>query len=694
MTEKDCCLKDFKIGKLLGEGAFSKVKLATHQATGFKLAVKIIDKSTALAPRVKEKINENSNSEQDGTVSSIASLENEVKLLLRLDHPNIVKIYQVIDGQKECHVIMQYAVGGEMVEYLADKGCLSDAESQKYFRQLVSGLDHMHLANVVHRDLKLENLLLDANRNLLISDFGLGRTFESTKLHLLETYCGTPNYAAVELICGIPYVGVKADIWSAGVVLYFFQTGQPPFVGATISKLYEQVKALSYPILPKFTPTFIHLLQRIFVKDPAERISMDDLRNDAWVTSEGKLPPVPRITPKFSGTDDWNLTKNVSGIKNTEDSNFIVYNFHAIPSSTLALDPIKIDRRKSVSVVRRKTISVKGQQPNMEDILAAGACRPSASDISKDSPNLDDSKKSSFIDTKKPSFSETKKPSFVDSKRSSFVIGAGVVTIAQAPEINIVVDTVESKINFPSSNNALGESKREDSFSATPRTPLRKRAQTIAPSTLAQSIKVEPMETPVSIKRNNTMLERKSKDHLNVNVGDGRNSFLGVGRSFSDDQPSSPVVGTSARPSIVAHRMSTVSPVPLVEGSPETIEPNMDEITKWHEIHRPPAKIRTIKFGFRPNTTSSMEPANMFQDIHKALLSISNSEIINFKRTPDIYQFVCEAKEGNDVEFDVEICKVWLLSLHAVRFRRIRGDGMRFKKITDNIIDHLDWKNQ
>lgn len=89
-----------------------------------------------------------------------------------------------------------------MVEYLADKGCLSDSESQKYFRQLVSGLDHMHHANVVHRDLKLENLLLDANRNLLISDFGLGRTFESTKLHLLETYCGTPNYAAVELICG------------------------------------------------------------------------------------------------------------------------------------------------------------------------------------------------------------------------------------------------------------------------------------------------------------------------------------------------------------------------------------------------------------------------------------------------------------------------------------------------------------
>ncbi|KAJ3311308.1 Map microtubule affinity-regulating kinase [Boothiomyces sp. JEL0838] len=673
MTEKDSCLKDFKIGRLLGEGAFSKV------------AVKIIDKSTALAPRVNGKVNENNEPKQEGNPSLISSLENEVKLLLRLDHPNVVKIYQVIDGPKECHVIMQYAVGGEMVEYLADKGCLSDSESQKYFRQLVSGLDHMHHANVVHRDLKLENLLLDANRNLLISDFGLGRTFESTKLHLLETYCGTPNYAAVELICGIPYIGVKADIWSAGVVLYFFQTGQPPFVGATIAKLYEQVKALSYPILPKFTPAFIHLLKKIFVKDPAERISMEELRNDPWVTSEGKLPPVPRILPKFSGTDDWNLTKNVFGICSTEDSNFIVYNFHPIPNSSLASDMVKIDRRKSVSVVRRKTISVKGQQPNMDEIMAAGCQKAVGSPLAKEQFHLEDFMKSSFSETKTPSANESIEPAVLDGESNK----------QKSPENNNIAQPNENIIEFPASNQKSGELK-EGSPKSIPQTPLRKRAQTISPSQLAPTIRVESTEPPClnkieSIKRSNSMLEKKSKEDL---LGIDKRSFIGKRNSVSDGRTVSPGSTTPTRHSLVARRMSTVSPVPIVVGKPEDEEPSLEEITKWHEIHKPPSNIRTIKFGFRPNSTSSMGPANMFQDLHKALLAISDSEVFRFRRTADLYQFVCSVHDIYEVEFDVEICKVWLLSLHAVRFRRIRGDGMQFKITTDKIIDLLDWKNQ
>ncbi|KAJ3257982.1 hypothetical protein HK103_004116 [Boothiomyces macroporosus] len=587
----------------------------------------------------------------------------------------------------------QYAVGGEMVEYLADKGCLSDSESQKYFRQLVSGLDHMHLANVVHRDLKLENLLLDANRNLLISDFGLGRTFESTKLHLLETYCGTPNYAAVELICGIPYIGVKADIWSAGVVLYFFQTGLPPFVGATIAKLYEQVKALSYPILQKFTPAFIHLLKKIFVKDPAERISMEELRNDPWVTSEGKLPPVPRILPKFSGTDDWSLTKNVFGIHNTEDSNFIVYNFHPIPNSSLASDMVKIDRRKSVSVVRRKTISVKGQQPNMDEIMAAGCQKAVGSPLAKEPFHLEDCKKSSFSETKRPSFSETKTPSANESIEPAALDEES--NKQKSPESKNIAQPNENTIEFPVSNQKSGESK-DGSPKSIPRTPLRKRAQTISPSQLAPTIRVELTEPPSldkreSIKRSNSMLEKKSKEN---HLGIDKRSFIGERNSVSEDRTVSPGNATPTRHSLVAHRMSTVSPVPIVAGKQEDEEPSLEEITKWHEIHKPPSKIRTIKFGFRPNSTSSMEPANMFQDLHKALLAISDSEIFRFRRAADLYQFVCSVHDIYEVEFDVEICKVWLLSLHAVRFRRIRGDGMQFKRITDKIIDLLDWKNQ
>jgi serine/threonine protein kinase len=120
------------------------------------------------------------------TLNFINKLENEVQLLMRLDHPNVIRTYQVIDSEEECYVVMQYASGGEMMEYLAAKAKLSENEARKFFAQLISGLDHIHQANIVHRDLKLENLLLDEKNNVLITDFGLGRTYDSDRLQLLD----------------------------------------------------------------------------------------------------------------------------------------------------------------------------------------------------------------------------------------------------------------------------------------------------------------------------------------------------------------------------------------------------------------------------------------------------------------------------------------------------------------------------
>ena len=135
-----------------------------------------------------------------------------------------------------------------MMQYMTVKSILSEKESRRIFRQLISGMDQIHRANIVHRDLKLENILLDEDRNILISDFGLGRTYHSDQVHLLKTFCGTPNYAAVELISGIPYIGVKSDIWAMGIILYFMNTGTTPFHGATISELYDNIRHVRYRV--------------------------------------------------------------------------------------------------------------------------------------------------------------------------------------------------------------------------------------------------------------------------------------------------------------------------------------------------------------------------------------------------------------------------------------------------------------
>lgn len=142
----------------------------------------------------------------------LGKLSKEVKLLMRLDHPNIIRLHQVIETETEMYIIMEYASGGELIDYIAAKGHLSEREGRVLFRQLISAIDHCHLAGVVHRDLKLENLLLSSDKSLRLSDFGLGRTIRTTDQYL-NTFCGTPLYAGPELVSGIKYIGPSADVW-------------------------------------------------------------------------------------------------------------------------------------------------------------------------------------------------------------------------------------------------------------------------------------------------------------------------------------------------------------------------------------------------------------------------------------------------------------------------------------------------
>ncbi|KAI8926582.1 kinase-like domain-containing protein [Entophlyctis helioformis] len=264
-------LGEYNLGKTIGQGAFSKVKIASHRETGEKVAIKVIDKKLM---------------EEKAKKSKAAHEERELQLMMRLDHPHIIKIYQVLETEEECFIVMEYAKGGELIDYIAARDHLTEREARRFFRQIISALDHCHLASVVHRDLKLENLLLNHERNVLISDFGLGRTFNPDVEEYMKTFCGTPNYAAVELISGIPYVGVKSDIWAMGVVLYIMMTGRPPFQGETISLLYRQIKAVEYDVPPYFSADLVDLLRKILLRDPGARIDMDGLRSHPWINYE------------------------------------------------------------------------------------------------------------------------------------------------------------------------------------------------------------------------------------------------------------------------------------------------------------------------------------------------------------------------------------------------------------------------
>ncbi|KAL6257949.1 hypothetical protein P5V15_011547 [Pogonomyrmex californicus] len=206
---------------LLGTGAFSEVRLAeSKEKPGQMFAVKIIDKK---ALKGKED-----------------SLENEIKVLRRLTHPNIVQLLETYEDKHKVYLVMELVTGGELFDRIVEKGSYTEKDASGLIRQVLEAVDYMHDQGVVHRDLKPENLLYyspDEDSKIMISDFGLSKMEDSG---IMATACGTPGYVAPEVLAQKPY-GKAVDVWSIGVISYILLCGYPPFYDENDANLFAQI---------------------------------------------------------------------------------------------------------------------------------------------------------------------------------------------------------------------------------------------------------------------------------------------------------------------------------------------------------------------------------------------------------------------------------------------------------------------
>lgn len=198
-----------------------------------------------------------------------------------LDHPNIVKLFQVIETEKTLYLVMEYASGGEVFDYLVLHGRMKEKEARAKFRQIVSAVQYCHQKRIIHRDLKAENLLLDSEMNIKIADFGFSNQF--TPGSKLDTFCGSPPYAAPELFQGRKYDGPEVDVWSLGVILYTLVSGSLPFDGATLRELRERVLRGKYRIPFYMSTDCENLLKKFLVLNPAKRASLESIMKDKWM---------------------------------------------------------------------------------------------------------------------------------------------------------------------------------------------------------------------------------------------------------------------------------------------------------------------------------------------------------------------------------------------------------------------------
>ncbi|XP_065563709.1 MAP/microtubule affinity-regulating kinase 3-like isoform X3 [Artemia franciscana] len=252
----------YRLLKTIGKGNFAKVKLAKHIPTGKEVAIKIIDKT---------QLNQ----------GSLQKLFREVRIMKILDHPNIVKLFQVIDTEKTLYLVMEYASGGEVFDYLVLHGRMKEKEARAKFRQIVSAVQYCHQKKIIHRDLKAENLLLDSEMNIKIADFGFSNEF--TVGNKLDTFCGSPPYAAPELFQGKKYDGPEVDVWSLGVILYTLVSGSLPFDGTTLRELRERVLRGKYRIPFYMSTDCENLLKKFLVLNPTKRASLEAIMKDRWM---------------------------------------------------------------------------------------------------------------------------------------------------------------------------------------------------------------------------------------------------------------------------------------------------------------------------------------------------------------------------------------------------------------------------
>lgn len=271
-TEVDCCkggdrrqhkLKQrFTVIRKLGKGTYGKVQLGINKDTGQEVAIKTIKKAKI-------------ETEQD-----LQRVRREIQIMSSIEHPHIIHIYEVFENKDKIVLVMQYAPGGELYEHVSRAKVLDDNEARRLFRQIATAIFYCHQNKICHRDLKLENILLDEKNNAKLADFGLSNVFDSNRQ--LRTFCGSPLYASPEIVQGSPYIGPEVDCWSLGVLLYTLVYGAMPFDGSNFKRLVSQISEASF-FEPKRKSAASGLIRKLLCADPSKRATIIDICNDPWV---------------------------------------------------------------------------------------------------------------------------------------------------------------------------------------------------------------------------------------------------------------------------------------------------------------------------------------------------------------------------------------------------------------------------
>ncbi|KAL5197298.1 hypothetical protein ABZP36_000810 [Zizania latifolia] len=281
-------LERYELVRVKGRGNFAQVWEARHRRTRHTVAVKILRAAELLAAGIP-----------------IRKVDREVAVMRLLNHPHIIRFYESIAAGEHVYIVMELAAEGQLHDYVTLHGRLGEGEARRIFQQIVSGAEYCHHNMVVHRDLKMENILLDSEMNVKIVDFGFSKFFRHNKV--LSASCGSREYAAPELHAGIKYIGPPVDVWSCGVILYILLCGRLPFDSADVSELQRIIKRGEFTIPPHVSDDARELISSMLIVRPDKRLAMANVRTHRWlqfsIPRYLAMPPVDARTQIITMVD-------------------------------------------------------------------------------------------------------------------------------------------------------------------------------------------------------------------------------------------------------------------------------------------------------------------------------------------------------------------------------------------------------
>jgi len=281
-------LSNYNIGVQIGKGAYAIVKSGVHKITGKKVAIKVYEKNRIADPQRK------------------GCVEREIRILKRLSHENIVHLYDIIDTSRQLFIVMELIKGRSLYSYVHSKknSKLDEEESIRIFSQIASGIDYCHKHSVTHRDIKMENLLLDEECNAKIIDFGFSICTNAEQK--LKIFCGTPSYMAPEIVMKKEYLGPPTDIWSLGVLLFAMLCGCFPFKGINEKDLFRCISKCKFTFPKTVSSGARALVGKMLCLDPKKRATAEELCNDAqaFITNKVKSTENNDVTQDLIKTQD------------------------------------------------------------------------------------------------------------------------------------------------------------------------------------------------------------------------------------------------------------------------------------------------------------------------------------------------------------------------------------------------------